>query len=239
MCATCGCGSDAGHAEAPHHGAASHPHELRRVEVERAILAHNDAHADALRADLARRGIEAVGLLGGPGAGKTSLLEATLAARGPEGVAVIEGDCAGDFDARRLAACGARAAQIETGSMCHLDAHAVLHALEKLDLDGVGRLFVENVGNLVCPAPFACGESRRALLLSAAEGDDKPSKYPAAVAACDVLVITKADLLPYVDFDVERCIAAARRVRPEMPALVVSARTGAGLDAWLDWLDGS
>jgi hydrogenase nickel incorporation protein HypB len=230
MCGVCGCG-EAAHTH--HHGAAA-----RRVEVERSLLAENDARAAQLRAHLAARGIEAIGLLGGPGAGKTALLEATFARLGvaARDEAVVEGDCATDLDARRIAAAGARVAQVATGSLCHLDAHLVGHALEALDLRGVARLWVENVGNLVCPAPFPCGESRRALLVSVPEGDDKPAKHPATVAAADVLVVTKSDLLPHVPFDLERCLAHARAVKPELPALVLSARTGEGMDAWLAWV---
>jgi hydrogenase nickel incorporation protein HypB len=258
MCGSCGC-AEAVHPDVhrgvgpevgggapvrPHHhgGDAEHGHPdaaARRISVETAILAGNDARAAALRARLAARGIEAIGLLGGPGSGKTALLEATLRALGADVAreAVIEGDCATDRDARRIAACGARVVQIETGSLCHLDAHLVEHAVERLDLTGVARLWIENVGNLVCPAPFACGESRRVALVSAPEGDDKPEKYPALFAAVDLLLITKADLLPHLDFDPARCIASARRVRPDLPALVLSARTGEGMAAWLAWAE--
>jgi hydrogenase nickel incorporation protein HypB len=230
MCGTCGCGRDE---------VAAHPHapEARRVAVERSLLEDNERRAGALRARLAARGIRAIGLLGGPGAGKTALLEASLERLGAAaaGEAVVEGDCATDLDARRIAARGARVSQVVTGGLCHLDAHLVGHALEKLDLDGVSRLWIENVGNLVCPAAFSCGESRRAVLVSVTEGEDKPEKYPALFAAADLLVISKADLLPHVDFDVERCVGAARRLRPGLGALCVSARSGAGIDAWLAW----
>ena len=243
MCGICGCGEPG---PALHDHDAEHDHEhphvdaVRRVEVERSLLAENEAHAARLRAHLAARGIEAIGLLGGPGAGKTALLEATFARLGAAArdEAVVEGDCATDLDARRIAACGARVAQVATGSLCHLDAHLVEHALEALDLRGVARLWVENVGNLVCPAPFSCGESRRALLVSAPEGDDKPAKYPAAVAAADVLVVTKSDLLPHVPFDLERCLSHARAVNPGLPVLVLSARTGEGMPEWLAWVRG-
>lgn len=217
------------------------PGEARRVAVERDLLAANDARAAALAARLAARGVEALGLLGAPGCGKTALLEATLrrlASEAPGADAVVEGDCATDRDARRIGALGVPAVQVETGGLCHLDARLVERALEGLALEGVRRLWIENVGNLVCPAPFACGESRRALLVSAPEGDDKPEKYPAAVAAVDLLVVAKSDLLPHLDFDPERCIASARRVRPELPALVLSARSGEGLEGWLDWVRG-
>ncbi len=234
MCGTCGCGQP-GEPRLHHH---DHEVEARRVVVERSLLEDNDRRSEALKKRLAARGIEAVGLVGGPGAGKTALLEATFAALGPAvaGQAVVEGDCATDHDARRVEACGARVAQVVTGSLCHLDAHLVEHALEDLDLDGVERLWIENVGNLVCPAPFACGETRRAVLVSVTEGDDKPEKYPAVFADADLLVVSKLDLLPHVDFDLERCLAGARRARPDLPALALSARTGEGIDAWLAWL---
>jgi len=237
MCGTCGCG----HLEDVHETSGSlggHEGEVRRIEVERSLLAENDLRSERLRKHLAARGLEAIGLLGGPGAGKTTLLEATFERLG-EAVrreAVVEGDCAGDLDAQRIAACGARVTQVATGSLCHLDAHLVGHALEKLDLGRVSRLWIENVGNLVCPAPFPCGESRRVMLISTPEGDDKPAKYPATVAAVDLLVVTKTDLLPHVPFDADRCVAAARRVVPDLPILFLSARSGEGMDAWMDWL---
>jgi hydrogenase nickel incorporation protein HypB len=231
MCGTCGCG----HPDAE--GVrATEPAETRRVEVERSLLEDNDLRAEALRKRLATRGIDAIGLLGGPGAGKTALLEATFARSSePDREAVVEGDCAGDLDARRIAATGARVTQVATGALCHLDAHLVSHALERLDLDGVSRLWIENVGNLVCPAPFACGEGRRAVVVSVTEGDDKPAKYPAIFAAVDCLVVSKIDLLPHVDFDVERCIAAARETNPGIGIVRVSSRTGSGMDEWLAW----
>jgi hydrogenase nickel incorporation protein HypB len=253
MCGTCGCGKpDAGppaagaHAHAGAgsptrvHAHAHGPGEARRVAVERSLLEANEARAEALRKRLAQRGVEAIGLLGGPGAGKTALLEATLARLGAAASreAVVEGDCATDRDARRVAAAGARAVQVVTGAVCHLDAHMIEHALEGMDLEGVSRLWIENVGNLVCPAPFACGESRRAVLVSVTEGDDKPEKYPALFATADLLVVSKIDLLPHVDFDLARCVAAARRARPGLAALACSAKTGEGLDAWLAWLRG-
>lgn len=227
------------HEEAAAHRDA-HANEVRRIEVTASLLAHNRRHADVLAARLAARGIDAIGLLGGPGSGKTSLLEATFARLGRKAAAaeaVVEGDCATDHDARRVRAAGAQAVQVATGTLCHLDAHLVEHALDALDLGPVRRLWIENVGNLVCPAPFPCGERRRVGLVSVTEGDDKPEKYPALFAAVDLLVVSKSDLLPHVEFDVDRCIASARRVRPGLPALVLSARTGDGLAAWLDWLE--
>jgi hydrogenase nickel incorporation protein HypB len=239
MCGTCGCGEPAPSRRAAVH-AHGHEAEARRVAVEESLLAENDRHARALAARLRQLGVDAIGLVGGPGAGKTTLLEATLDRLAEPGAdAVVEGDCASDLDARRIEAAGARVTQVETGSLCHLDAHLVGHALDALDLRGVRRLWIENVGNLVCPAAFACGEARRATLISAAEGDDKPEKYPAILASSDLLVVTKSDLLPHVDFDVAACIARARRIVPDLPALLLSARTGEGMDAWLDWVRGA
>lgn len=245
MCGTCGCSEHVPDAREPGLARARgrvDPHDLarrpQRLAVEASLLAHNRAHADRVRARLAALGVDAIGLLGGPGAGKTTLLEATFERLGRPAAAreaVVEGDCATDHDARRVAARGARAVQVATGALCHLDAHLVEHALDELDLSGVGRLWIENVGNLVCPAAFPCGERRRAVLVSVPEGDDKPEKYPALFASADLLVIAKADLLPHVDFDVARCVGSARAVQPGLPHLVLSARTGLGMDAWLDW----
>jgi hydrogenase nickel incorporation protein HypB len=238
MCGICGCGET----DHEHTHASLHEHgEARRVEVERSLFERNRGHAAAIGKRLAARGVDAIGLVGGPGAGKTALLEATFRRLGPAAAAreaVVEGDCATDHDARRVAACGARVVQVVTGALCHLDAHLVEHALEGLDLDGVARLWIENVGNLVCPAPFPCGERRRAVLVSVTEGDDKPEKYPALFAAADLLVVTKLDLLPHVDFDLERCVAGARHAHAGLPWIALSARTGAGLDAWLAWAGG-
>jgi len=230
MCGVCGCESHA-HLHAHAHA------DVRRVAVERSLLEENERHARALRARLDALGIEAIGLVGGAGCGKTALLEATLGRGVPaHAEAVIEGDCASDLDARRIAARGARAVQINTGSLCHLDAHLVEHALESLDLRGVRRLWIENVGNPVCPAAFACGEARRVVVVSVAEGDDKPEKYPALFGGADLVVVSKLDLLPHTDFSLERCVARVRALEPGLEVLALSARSGAGMDAWLAWL---
>ena len=238
MCGVCGCG-DGEKASAGHAHSHPHPSDARRLAVERSLLEHNREHAGRLAARLAARGIDAIGLVGGPGAGKTALLEATFALLGRGAAAcelVVEGDCATDLDARRVAAMGAHAIPLATGSLCHLDAHLVEHALDSHPLEGIRRLWIENIGNLVCPAPFRCGERRRAALVSVTEGDDKPEKYPALFAGSDLLVITKIDLLPHVEFDVARCVAGAQRVHPELPWLQLSARSGAGLEDWLAWV---
>jgi hydrogenase nickel incorporation protein HypB len=238
MCGTCGCGQEV-HDDHHHDHDHAEPEatEHRRLLVEQDLLAANDVLAAHVREHLAARRTLALNLVSSPGAGKTTLLVETLRAlidRMP--VAVIEGDQATDRDAVRIGATGVRAVQINTGRGCHLDAAAVHGALHDLDLPPGGVLFVENVGNLVCPAMFDLGEAHKVVVLSTPEGDDKPLKYPHMFAASDLMVINKVDLLPYVDFDVERCVAAAREVNPAIEVLQVSAKTGAGMDGWIRWI---
>ena len=207
------------------------------VPVIRNLLEANDTIARQLREMFGARGILALNLISSPGAGKTSLLERTLADLKSEfSMAVIEGDLQTDNDARRVAATGAQAVQINTGGGCHLDGAMVLESLSSLELDGLDILFIENVGNLVCPVEFDCGEDHKVALLSVAEGDDKPEKYPLLFNLATVMVLNKTDLLPYVDFDVERAGTFARKLNKELLTLPVSCRTGEGLDAWYDWL---
>ncbi|SMH33921.1 hydrogenase nickel incorporation protein HypB [Azospirillum agricola] len=212
--------------------------QTRMVEIERGILSKNDGYAAANRARLARAGTFAVNLLSSPGAGKTTLLVATLKAlAGRWPVAVVEGDQQTSNDAERIRATGAPAVQINTGKGCHLDAHMVGHALEQLpSLDG-GLLFVENVGNLVCPAAFDLGEAKRVVLLSLTEGEDKPLKYPDIFAGADLVLVTKADLAPHLDIDDEAIDRALARVNPGAAILRVSSRDGQGMDGWLGWLE--
>ena len=173
-----------------------------------------------------------------PGAGKTSLLVRTIEMWGKRApIAVIEGDQQTSRDADRVRATGAPAVQINTGKGCHLDAHMVAHALDGLALRDASVLFIENVGNLVCPAAFDLGENRRVVILSVTEGDDKPLKYPDMFRTADLVLVNKIDLLPHVDFDVTTALGYARRLKPDVEALFVSARTGEGFDAWLAWLD--
>jgi hydrogenase nickel incorporation protein HypB len=230
VCATCGCGSDHGH---DHQTARS-----RTLRLEQEVLAKNAKHARANRAWLAERGVAAINVLGSPGSGKTTLLEATvraLAGRLP--MSVIEGDQETERDAARIRAAGIRAVQLNTGTGCHLDAHGVGHALEDLAPPPRSMVVVENVGNLVCPALFDLGEAAKVVVLSVTEGEDKPLKYPHVFRASDALVLTKTDLLPYLEFDIDRCIAHARSVRPEVTVLPLSATTGQGMDAWCAWLE--
>jgi hydrogenase nickel incorporation protein HypB len=205
------------------------------IPVERSLLARNDAFAQQNRARFQAKGILALNLVSSPGSGKTSLLVATLA-RLEHPCAVIEGDQQTSLDAERIRAAGASALQINTGKGCHLDAQGVGRAAERLDPPEGALLFIENVGNLVCPAAFDLGEAHKVLILSVTEGEDKPLKYPDMFAAADLLLLNKIDLLPHVAFDVEACLANARRVNPGLETILLSARTGEGLDVWLRWL---
>jgi len=209
----------------------------RTVQVERDILAKNDALALDNRRLLARRGVFAVNVMSSPGSGKTSLLVRTIEAWGDRSpIAVIEGDQQTSRDAERIRATGAQAIQINTGKGCHLDAHMVGRALCDLALADGSLLLIENVGNLVCPAAFDLGEARRVVVLSVTEGEDKPLKYPDMFHAADLMLVNKIDLLPYVSFDMAAALDYARRIRPTLPAMPVSAQTGEGFDAWLAWL---
>jgi len=210
----------------------------RTISIERDILSKNNAFADANRRRIHQAGVFAMNLLSSPGSGKTSLLVRTitdLKDRWP--MAVIEGDQQTSNDAERIRRTGAQAAQINTGKGCHLDAHMVGHALEQVALEPGGLLFIENVGNLVCPAAFDLGEACKVVVLSVTEGEDKPLKYPDMFAAADLMLLNKSDLLPYLDFDVDACLAAALRVNPRLQILTVSARTGEGLPAFYAWIE--
>jgi len=212
--------------------------QSRMVAVEQDILAKNDAYAAANRQRLADLGILALNLVSSPGSGKTSLLTATLQRlKGKVPLAVVEGDQQTSNDADRIRETGVRALQINTGKGCHLDAHMVGHALDHLALEKDSVLFIENVGNLVCPAAFDLGEAHKVAILSVTEGEDKPIKYPDMFAASDLMVLNKIDLLPYVPFDVDKCIEYARRVNPNIEVLQVSALKGDGMNQWLDWIE--
>jgi hydrogenase nickel incorporation protein HypB len=260
MCTVCGCGD-----EPPGEGSDDHEHahdhsggdgraidfgaamagvhiaglgQARTIAIERDILAKNDAYARANRARLAGAGVLALNLMSAPGAGKTSLLVRMIAdLRRLWPIAVIEGDQQTSRDADRIRAAGAEAVQINTGKGCHLDAHMVGHALDALPLGAGGLLFIENVGNLVCPAAFDLGEARKVVVLSITEGEDKPLKYPDMFAAADLVVINKIDLLPHLDFEMSACLEAVRRVNPRADVLTVSARSGEGLPGVYAWIE--
>jgi hydrogenase nickel incorporation protein HypB len=211
--------------------------QSRMVQIEQDILGKNNSYAAGNRRRFAERGVFALNLVSSPGSGKTTLLvESIKALAGRHPVAVIEGDQQTSNDADRIRATGAPAIQINTGKGCHLDAHMVGHALEKIVLPEGGVLFIENVGNLVCPAAFDLGEACKVAILSVTEGEDKPLKYPDMFAAAQLMILNKTDLLPHLDFDVQKCIDFAHRVNPGLQVLQLSARTGEGMKAWLDWI---
>ncbi len=239
MCGTCGCLGGArieGHDHAHHHDH-DHGEASRTIRLEEDLMAKNDGYARQNRAYLAERGVLALNLVSSPGSGKTALLVATIGLLGGTVEScVIEGDQQTSNDAERIRATGVPAVQINTGKGCHLDAHMVGHAIEHLAPADGSVLFIENVGNLVCPAGFDLGEAPKVVILSVTEGEDKPLKYPDMFAASDLLLLNKTDLLPHLDFDVDAAIANARRVNPAIAVLQVSARTGEGMEAWTEWL---
>jgi hydrogenase nickel incorporation protein HypB len=203
-----------------------------------ALLEHNDAHAAQNRARLDARRVLTINLMSSPGSGKTSLLEATIRAlKGRLRLGVIEGDLETENDANRIRALGVPAHQITTGTACHLDAHLVERGLDALAIDGLDILFIENVGNLVCPASFDLGHHRNVVLLSVTEGDDKPAKYPVMFRAADLMLLSKTDLLPYMDeFSPERAEGNLRQLACSAPAIRVSSKDGVGLGKWIYWL---
>lgn len=210
----------------------------RMVQIEQDILGKNDQYASINRQRFEQTNLLSLNLMSSPGSGKTTLLTASIERiKGAYPVAVIEGDQQTTHDADRIRATGVQAIQVNTGKGCHLDAHMVGRAMENFgDLSG-GLLFIENVGNLVCPAAFDLGETHKVAILSVTEGEDKPLKYPDIFFAADLLLLNKIDLLPYLNFDVEQCIAAARQVNPAIEVIQLSASTGEGMDEWLGWLE--
>ncbi|TRZ99476.1 MAG: hydrogenase nickel incorporation protein HypB [Rhodocyclaceae bacterium] len=221
----------------PAHSHAPGMSQGRMVQIEQDILAKNNAYAAANRRRFADHGIFALNLVSSPGSGKTTLLVKTIAAlNGRLPLAVIEGDQQTSQDAERIRATGAQAIQINTGKGCHLDAHMVGHALEKLELPDAGVLMIENVGNLVCPAAFDLGEAHKVAILSVTEGEDKPIKYPDMFAAASLMLLNKCDLLPYLTFDVDQAIEYARRVNPRIEVIRTSATSGEGMEEWLAWI---
>lgn len=211
---------------------------MTRVPLEKKVLSKNDRIAGGLRERFAENGVLCLNLISSPGAGKTSLLERTLEGFAPaERVALLTGDIQTDNDARRLARFGFPVRQITTGGACHLDARMVARALEGWRLENLKLLFIENVGNLVCPASYDLGEAAKIVVLSAAEGEDKPLKYPAIFFKSALLVLNKIDLLPHVPFDLAQARENVRRVHPEMEIVEISCTTGKGLENWRHWLD--
>lgn len=252
MCGTCGCGSS----DAPEFtidGADIHKslndqrnhtdvlHRIdvrgRLVKVEQDLLAKNAAYANGNHRLFAESGVFAVNLVSSPGSGKTTLVHRTaLDLKGQLSLAVIEGDQRTSRDAERIRATGVPAVQINTGKICHLDAHMIGHAVQRLDLARGTALIIENVGNLVCPAGFDLGERHKVVVVSVTEGEDKPLKYPDMFAAADLMIVNKIDLLEHVEFDVANCVAYARRINPDIEVMELSATKGQGLLAWYEWL---
>jgi len=256
MCVVCGCSTHEetpvvipavkGHADDLHFGTGaarvSVPglSQVRTIQLEADVLGANDRVAQANRAHFAAHRVAAFNLVSSPGSGKTSLLVKTiqrLREIQPERpVAVIEGDQQTSNDADRIRATGAPAIQVNTGKGCHLDAPMVAAAFDRLPHAEGGLLFIENVGNLVCPAMWDLGEQAKVAILSVTEGEDKPLKYPDMFAAAKLMLLNKVDLLPHLDFDVAQCIAYAQRVNPAIEVMLVSAKSGVGIDAWIEWL---
>lgn len=247
MCDQCGCSTPHHHHHHSHHHAhdAAHSHSTststrstHEVTVLSRVLDANDHAAAHNRSHFEQRGILAINLMSSPGSGKTALLEQTIERLdGRLRVAVIEGDLETENDAQRIRAKGVQAAQITTGTACHLDASMVHQALHALALEQVDLVFIENVGNLVCPAAFDLGQHYNVVLLSVTEGDDKPAKYPVMFRAADLVLLSKSDLLPVLgDFSPAKAEQHLRALAQAAPLLTVSARSGEGLDAWIDWL---
>ncbi len=234
MCETCGCGANSDHA-------GHHDHQntgrLREIKINQDVMHKNNAYAEQNRKALSEKRGYAINMISSPGSGKTSLLVETLIRlKGGRPLAVVEGDLQTDNDAKKIRRTGVPVYQINTENACHLDAHMVGHAYEHLDLQDDSLVFVENVGNLVCPATYDLGENRTVVLLSVTEGDDKPAKYPVAFVNAQVLVITKMDLLPHVDFSLDECCKLAKAVNPGLEIFTLSSKTGDGMKEWCSWL---
>ncbi|MEM5535509.1 hydrogenase nickel incorporation protein HypB [Neptuniibacter pectenicola] len=231
-------GDDLDFGQGPAHAHVAGMSQSRMVQIEQDILGKNDRYAGLNRARFEAQSIFALNLVSSPGSGKTTLLTETIQQiKGDRHVAVIEGDQQTANDAERIRETGVPAIQVNTGKGCHLDAHMVGHALDNLTAFQGGILFIENVGNLVCPAAFDLGEAHKVAILSVTEGEDKPLKYPDMFYAADLMVLNKTDLLPYLDFDVDRCIAYAKQVNPSIEVIQLSAKSGEGMAVWVEWLE--
>ena len=211
--------------------------EVKIIEIKQSVFAANDKQAEQLRAELKEKGIFLLNLMSSPGSGKTTTLTRTIEAlKGELKIGVMEADIDSDVDAKRIAATGAKAIQLHTGRMCHLDAGMTRQGLEALETADVELAILENVGNLVCPAEFDTGASRNAMILSVPEGEDKPLKYPLMFSVCDVVLINKIDVMPYFDFDLQKCKEYIHMRNPKAKIIPICAKTGEGIEQWADWL---
>lgn len=211
--------------------------EIKILEIKQSVFANNDRQAEELRKELKEKGIFLLNLMSSPGSGKTTALLRTIEALKSEmKIGVMEADIDSDVDARTIAETGVRAIQLHTGGMCHLDAGMTRQGLEGLEAGDVDLAILENVGNLVCPAEFDTGASRNAMILSVPEGHDKPLKYPLMFSICDVVLINKIDVMPYFDFDMEKCREYIRMRNPRAEVIPICAKTGEGMEAWAGWL---
>lgn len=235
MCGICGCTEE--QHEMDHHHHEPHSHEEKILHVEQNILAKNQQFALHNQHYLASKNILTLNIMSSPGSGKTTLLAKTITdLKNKLDITVIVGDQQTNYDAELIQASGGHALQINTGKSCHLDAHTIAHALEKLTLKEKSILFIENIGNLVCPALFDLGEQFKIVILSVTEGDNKPLKYPDMFRCADLILITKIDLLPYVQFDLNKCRNYARQINPKVAILMLSTVKNEGLNHWYDWL---
>ena len=215
------------------------PRGSRKVEVMRRVLASNDALAESQLATLDRHRVLSINIMSGPGAGKTALLERTIEELGSgERIYVIEGDIQSSLDAERIAAKGVGVTQINTNGACHLDGMMMASVFPEIDFSKLDVLFIENVGNLVCPAEFALPAHHSVTIISTPEGSEKPVKYPLMFSKSDAIVVNKCDLLPYVDFNIRELTEAVHKLKPGIPVIQVSAKTGQGLQQWVDWVKG-
>ena len=211
--------------------------DVRILEIKQSVFADNDRQADELRRELKEKGVFLLNLMSSPGSGKTTTLMRTIAAIGEKiKIGVMEADIDSDVDARTIAGSGAKVIQLHTGGMCHLDAAMTRQGLEGLETGDVELAILENVGNLVCPAEFDTGACKNAMILSVPEGDDKPLKYPLMFSICDVVLINKIDVLPYFDFDMDKCVENIHMRNPGAKVILICAKTGEGIDKWAKWL---
>lgn len=237
MCGICGCSEEVNELGHHHHEHDHYLHDEHLIHVEQNILAKNHQFALQNKSYLSNKNILALNIMSSPGSGKTTLLAKTISDLKNElDIAVVVGDQQTNYDAELIKSSGGYAVQINTGKVCHLDAHMVGHALEGLSLKEKSILFIENIGNLVCPALFDLGEQFKVVILSVTEGDNKPLKYPDMFHCADLMLITKMDLLPYVDFDLSKCIDYARRIKPNIEILTLSTVNSDGLNGWYNWL---